>query len=336
MILWSDEEQYNEEPFELEKDLEEAVIDAAPTLFGPSRIYIDAKRRIGARGKKQNIPDGYLIDLTSKKEPRLYVVENELARHEPLKHIAVQILEFSLAFETAPLRVKEVVKESLAQDTAGWQLCVSYAAENGFENIDYLLERMIYPRDAFNALVIIDDMPDDLETVLMSRFKFPVEVITLQRFCSTEGQRLYQFEPFLQDLVEPAGDDEKKWTGIGYTLDPSEIDTIVVPAREEGFDETFIGEQCWYKIRIHSSMIPKIKWIAAYRVAPISAITHVAPVKSIEQFEDTNKYILYFSEPAHKISPIKLVPNGDVKAPQAPRYTSMERLNSAKTLDEAF
>jgi hypothetical protein len=35
-------------------------------------------------------PDGYLID-PSGQVPRLYVVENELAAHDPLRHIAVQI-----------------------------------------------------------------------------------------------------------------------------------------------------------------------------------------------------------------------------------------------------
>ena len=336
MILWSGKEQYTEETFELERDLEEAVIEVAPVLFGPSRIYIDTKRRIGAKGKKQNIPDGYLIDLTSKKEPRLYVVENELSKHDPLKHIAVQILEFSLAFETAKMRVKQVVKEALSKDSHGLDMCINYAKQNGFENIDVLLERIIYPPKAFNALVIIDEVPDDLENVLMSRFNFPVEIITLQRFCSPGGDRLYQFEPFLQDVIEAAGGDKKARTGIDHTLDPSEIDTIVVPARDEGFEETFIGENCWYKIRIHSSMKPKIEWVAVYRVAPISAITHIAHVKSIEQFEDTNKYILDFSEPAQKIGPIKLVANGNVRAPQAPRYTSIERLQNAQTLDEAF
>lgn len=75
-------------------------------------------------------------------------------------------------------------------------------------------------------------------------------------------------------------------------LDPAEIDTIVVPAREDGFKDVFIGEDCWYQIRIHSSMLSKVKHIAAYQVAPVSAITHVANVKSIEQYKDTNKYKL--------------------------------------------
>ena len=264
------------------------------------------------------------------------MVENELAVHDPLKHIAVQILNFSLSFETSPQKLKTIIKEALSKDKDAWEQCQDYAVDNGFENVDYLLERMIYGKDAFNALVIIDEIPDELETILQSRFKFPVEILTLQRYSTPEGERIYQFEPFLSDISLYVADSQEDASEPTKTIDPSEIDTIVVPARDEGFQETFIGENCWYQIRIHGSMIPKIKHIAAYRVAPTSAITHVAPVKSIEQWKDTNKYILHFSEPAKKIKPIKLVPKGKVKAPQNSRYTSLERLMAAKTLDEAF
>lgn len=119
-------------------------------------------------------------------------------------------------------------------------------------------------------------------------------------------------------------------------LDPSDIDTIVVPARDDGFKETFLGENRWYKIRIHSSMIPKLKYIAAYRVAPEMAITHIAPIASIEQWPETRKYVVNFSEPASEIGPIRLSPNGRVRAPQAPRYTSRARLEKATNLDDAF
>lgn len=53
-------------------------------------------------------------------------------------------------------------------------------------------------------------------------------------------------------------------------------------------------------------MIPKIKYLAAYRVAPISAITHIAAVQKIEQYRDTNKYILYFSDAPEDIKNVKL------------------------------
>jgi len=213
---------------------------------------------------------------------------------------------------------------------------VDYANENDFENIDFLLEKMIYGDDKFNVLVIIDEISDELETALIKRFKFPVEIVTLQRYCNSKGERIYQFEPFLGDVLAPIVTTRKGSSDTKKTIDPSEINTIVVPARKDGLEETFIGENCWYAIRIHASMIPKIKFIAAYQVAPVSAITHIAEVESIKQWKDSNKYILRFAKPASKIGPIKLIPKGAVKALHNSRYTSLDRLQGAKTLENAF
>jgi hypothetical protein len=116
----------------------------------------------------------------------------------------------------------------------------------------------------------------------------------------------------------------------------AEVDTIVVPAREDGFQEVFLGENRWYAVHMHHSVIPRIKYIAAYRVLPVSAITHWAPVKSIEPWQDTGKFVVNFAEPAKEISPIPLVPKSRIKALQNIRYTSFERLQKAKTLDEVF
>ncbi len=336
-MIWTPKTEYVLEPFETEAQLEAVIAEVSPILFGPARIYLDVKKLIGAKGKTKNIPDGYLIDLASKKEPRLFVVENELASHEPLKHVAVQILEFSLSFENAPFKLKAILKDALKAVPPALKQCEGYAQANGFENLDYLLERMIQKTNAFNALVIIDDLDEELGTVLHSRFKFPVEILTIRRFRTKSGDKAYEFEPFLADLaatpVEIGKSSHKE-----ETTDPSELDTIVVPAQEDGFLETFIGENRWYAIRIHSTMLSKIKYIAAYRVAPIYAITHIAPVKSIAIWQDTNKYVLDFAEPAKAITPIKLVPkpHGLVKAPQGPRYASYAHLMKATNLDAAF
>jgi len=71
-------------------------------------------------------------------------------------------------------------------------------------------------------------------------------------------------------------------------------------------------------------------------VAPISAITFIAPVKSIEPWKDTNKVVVNFAEPAREIGPIPLVKGGRVKALQNLRYTSRGRLETAKTLDDIW
>lgn len=323
-MLWNKNNRYIEIPYERESELEEVVNEVKEALFGSTRIYLDDKKKIGKKGRTNNLPDGYLIDLTNSQDPKIFVVENDLSSHQHLKHIAVQILEFSLSFETSKVKVKNVIKEMLHKRKSEWTKCEDFAKRNGYENVDYLLESIIHKKDSFNALLIIDELGEELETVLISRFKFPVEVTTLKRFKNQNGEILYDFQPFLNEVTE---DTEK--------VDISEIDTIVVPAREDGFKEVFIDENCWYAIRLNSSMIPKIKYIAAYQVAPISAITHIAEVKSIEQWKDTNKYILHFTEPAEEI---KKVPLGKSKgkAPQSPRYSSRSRIINAESLDSVF
>jgi len=124
--------------------------------------------------------------------------------------------------------------------------------------------------------------------------------------------------------------------GVGSPTSPransshDERDTIVVPARVDGFLETFLGEDCWYSIRIGGGMLKKIRYIAAYQSAPVSAVTHLAPVKEIVPYGDAGKYKLIFAEPARQLpSPI---PFGDAPpgSMQGPRYTSLARLHSAR------
>jgi hypothetical protein len=77
-MLWTPHGPYRKKPFSKEADLEQAIREVSTELFGPNRIYLDVKKKIGTKDKS-NIPDGYLIDLSSAKEPVLRVVENELA-----------------------------------------------------------------------------------------------------------------------------------------------------------------------------------------------------------------------------------------------------------------
>ena len=112
-------------------------------------------------------------------------------------------------------------------------------------------------------------------------------------------------------------------------------DTIVIPAQEDGFKNVFLGENCWYSIRIGGGKLKDIKYIAAYQTSPISSITHYAEVQSIEPYGDGKKYKLNFSAPATKIEPIVY---GSAKAGmlQSPRYTSFKKLLTAKELVNLF
>jgi hypothetical protein len=329
-VIWIAGKAYRRVDYESEADLESAIVEVQRQLFGPNRFYLDVKKKIGIKGSVQNIPDGYLLDFSGSK-PRLWVVENELQVHDPLRHIAVQILQFSLSFESERLGVKKVLVRAIQEHPEAKKACEQYAAAKEFRNFDHLLEYLV--EAPFSALVIIDTIPENLETVLSKKFNFGVEVLELARYQSDSGERLYHFDPFLEEIVgEPLSQERPALPA----LDPAEIDTIVVPAKVEGFQETFLGEHRWYSVRIHGSVRPQIKYIAGYQVAPVQAVTHIAPVKSIEPWQDSGKFVLNFSEPAQAIGPIPLVKGGRVKAPQSIRYTTRDRLMKSKNLDEVF
>ncbi len=97
-----------------------------------------------------------------------------------------------------------------------------------------------------------------------------------------------------------------------------------------------IGEHRWYEIRVAAAIRPQLKYIAAYQVAPESAITHIAPVKSIEPWKNDGYFVVNFSEPAKPTGPIRWVKDGRVKALQNLRYTTKARLDAAKTLDDVW
>ena len=110
-------------------------------------------------------------------------------------------------------------------------------------------------------------------------------------------------------------------------------DTVIAPAKIDGFKKTFLGEDCWHAIRISRGMLDKVKYIAAYQTQPVSAITHYARVARIEPYGESGKYRVVFSDKAQKLRPIPMAdaPAGSM---QGPRYTTMERLKAAKKLGD--
>ncbi len=111
------------------------------------------------------------------------------------------------------------------------------------------------------------------------------------------------------------------------------FDTAIFPAWPDGFEEAFLGEKRWYYVRLGHDKIDKIKYVACYVGAPVSAITHYAKVKNIEvvEVEGKQKYIINFEgEPIALENP---VPLGDVHATavRANRYVTLETLKNARS-----
>ncbi len=116
-------------------------------------------------------------------------------------------------------------------------------------------------------------------------------------------------------------------------LHGKDLDTIVVPAQEAGFHDTFLRQNAWWAIRLSSSMLEQLKYIAVYRTSPVSAITHWAEIKGIEPYGNGGKYKLVFKGVAQRLEkPVGISTRKD--APQGPRYTNFQKLMRAEHVSE--
>lgn len=316
---------YTYHQYNLEKEFEQVIIDNSLHIFGTNSIYIDKKKRIG--DSIISIPDGYLIDFSFAKEPRLYIIENELSTHDPYKHIGSQILKFAISYKASGRKIKSFLLDHIMENPTFLNKTESAISNAGYRNIDDFLESIIFERP-IAAIVVIDQSSSDLENVL-SQLTMDTDIIEFKTF-RNGSDSIYQYTPFNEGIRELT---ESKQSNIN----PEDLDTLVVAAKEEGFEREFLGNNRWFAVRIHSSMLDRIKYLAAYQVAPISAITYYAEVSKIEKHNDTNKYILYFKNPPVQLKPPLLL-DKDKKgtAPQGPRYTSFDRLIKSKKLSEIF
>lgn len=113
-------------------------------------------------------------------------------------------------------------------------------------------------------------------------------------------------------------------------------DTIVVPAKSEGFNNVFLGKNRWHSISISKGRIPYLKYIAAYRTTPISAVTHLAKIEKIvpSPYASGKKMVIFKGDAIQLPKPIPLGKNPS--ALQGSRYTNIGKIKIAKTVDDLF
>jgi hypothetical protein len=114
---------------------------------------------------------------------------------------------------------------------------------------------------------------------------------------------------------------------------PSSIaDVLVVPAKADGFQSAFLESHAWWAIRVAAKHRPNLKWIAAYQVLPVGAVTHIAEIDRFEPYGDEGKYKVVFKGAAVPLP--KPIPYGNAVtgAMQGPRYCSKQALDAAQTV----
>jgi hypothetical protein len=311
--------KYSLVEYENEKQLEDFAIINADYIFGKSSCFLSTKKRIGKSTGALSIPDGYLLDLSFHENPKLYYIEIELSIHSLSKHVVPQLAKFHSASENTKQKIKETVIEAInSNEEHKKRLRIFFDKSKKFENINQLVDYLVFKTEV-EAIIIIDYKDEYIKEIL-SIIKVKTHVIEFNTF-EKDGEYVFNFEAFQDDIIE----------SDPVVNDLDLIDTIVVAAREEGFQSAFINENRWYAVRISEKIKDKIKFIAIYQKSPIKMITHYAEVENIEEFEGTGKYVLYFKEKGKELSNKLGLGLGDNRGfLQAPRYTTLQKIKTAK------
>jgi len=178
-LLKVDDKLYSQYEYTKEAEFEKRIIEYSNDIFGVNSLYIDIKKKIG-EDKIVTIPDGYLIDFSFESDPHLYIIENELVRHDPFRHIGQQILRFAISYKASGRIIKSFLYEHIVKNKKFLSLVEAGSKKAGYRNIDAFLEDIIFEKP-IRAVVIIDDITSDLESVL-SQLTINTDIIEFKSY----------------------------------------------------------------------------------------------------------------------------------------------------------
>jgi hypothetical protein len=256
-----------------------------------------------------------------------------LLKLEPgFSQAGIYILVGNAAEETIYIGEADPVGDRLKNHVAnkeGWVWGVYFFDQNhkiGKTEVQYLESALIMLAKKHDRAILLNKNNSNAPTMALAA-KATAQAFLADMLLILPMIGINAFTPSKQedpnDQVQAVGSESDKF------------DTVVVPAREEGFKQRFLNENCWFALRIGTKNISKLKFIAAYQVAPVAAITHIAEIEAIVPYNDTGKYMVKFKGAAMAIVPIPRSENSEVNM-QSPRYALRTKLLEAKNLDEVW
>ena len=312
--------------FESEAEFEKAVIENSKFLFGKDAIYIDIKRRFGhSNSYHKGVPDGYLIDFASKKQPQLYFIENELSTHNIYSHISEQLLRFSTASKTSQNQIRMKLLDVIKSDSKLYNKIRICLENTPFENVDELMNFLVDRQ--IKIVLVIDEATSDLNDTL-DVFRERPDVVTMKKY-SCGNEIIYAYDPMREELQELESKKSRK------KIDGLDFDTVVCPAFKDGFSHAYVNNNAWWAIRISQKAREQLKYLAIYEKSPVGAVRHYAEIERMEPYKDSGKFIVYLKN-KKTTSPIKLDKGRKGVAPQSPRYTTLTKLLKAKKVSDLW
>lgn len=199
MILYNEKGIFREDTYRLEEDFEQDVFKHAKSLFGNRTILINAKRKISSKAIGGTIPDGFLFDLSDKKNPEFYIIEVELANHDFYRHIFPQITKFFAFFKNTRSQA-DLIEKIYSIVTTDEILRKEFKHFIGEKELYKFIKDTI--ENSQNILLIIDELkkeiPEIIDTYTDTWGKI-VKLMIVKRF-RYRDEFLFSIDPEFKDL----------------------------------------------------------------------------------------------------------------------------------------
>lgn len=199
MKLFSNNKIFHQFQFSLESDFEKEVVFNSKQFFGSNSIYIDAKRKIQTKNIGNSIPDGFLFDLSDKKNPEFYIVEVELAKHDFYSHIFPQITKFFgfyKNFKSQNELVEKIFQFISKDEDLKKEFKIFLGEKEIYKFVKDTLDR------SQNVLLIIDgekkELPEIIDTYSDTWGKM-LKLIQIKKF-TNNGETIYTMHPEFENL----------------------------------------------------------------------------------------------------------------------------------------
>jgi hypothetical protein len=225
MLILNDR-KFIKSPFDNEAELEQVIIDNYEHIFGPSSIYLP-KKKIKTGDGAGTIPDGFAIDLASKK---WYLVEAELLHHTVWNHIAPQVSKQVIA-SLQPYS-KKVIQDLAVETYSSDETTKEKFQELGIKelNVRKVIQDILEKEPVIG--VPIDNISSDLKEWART-LKYNVKLWVISKFVEFKNSVnvVYEFPEEFKPEIDTEKEDEVDESGQEITRYDVSISDLI----EKGF-----------------------------------------------------------------------------------------------------
>ena len=156
------------------------------------------------------------------------------------------MLKFVTSFEDDQIKVRNLIMDQINANKKHLKRVESFCAKSNYRNIDNYLDHAVYK--SFKGLVIIDEAKPELYKVL-EKINANISVLQIKTYQNLKGENAYEYDTLYESDDEPQLLNRTKTKSYDYEAMVKRkerralCDTVVVPAREDGFKRRILKKQ---------------------------------------------------------------------------------------------